>query len=345
MTIHELATTIKQLVIPGKGILAADESQPTIGKRFASIQLESTPETRRSYRELLFETPIENFISAVILHEETLIQQNQRGKNFPQLLAERGMVPGVKVDKGLIPLAGTDEKITQGIDGLAERLTHYKQLGARFTKWRMVLTIAHHSPSELAIEANAHVMAQYAALCQEIGLVPIVEPELLMDGAHSIECCADVTERALSNVFTQLKKYKILLEYMILKPNMVINGNQYSQHASVTEVAQATIKVLRRSVPASVPSINFLSGGQTPEMATAHLNRINKEGAQPWLLSFSYGRALQDQTLKLWQGSSENIKLAQNALYKRAKLNAHASKGKYRTLMETESHEPESVPA
>jgi fructose-bisphosphate aldolase, class I len=345
MTIHELEATILQLAVSGKGILAADESQPTISKRFASVQVESTPETRRSYRELLFTTPIEAFISGVILHEETLTQQTQSGILFPKLLLERSIVPGIKVDRGLTRLPNTCEQITQGLDDLADRLATYKQMGARFAKWRMVLACATNLPSDLAIHANAHAMARYAAICQEAGLVPIVEPELLMDGAHSIEHCAAVTELALYNVFDQLQKHKVSLEYILLKPSMIINGNQHAQQASITAVAQATIKVLRRTVPAAVPSINFLSGGQTPEMATAHLNKMNKEGSQPWLLSFSYGRALQDPALKLWKGSAENIKAAQNALYKRARLNAHASKGKYRTLMETESNEPQSIPA
>lgn len=338
MSIHELESTILQLVAPGKGILAADESQPTIGKRFAAVQIESTLQTRCAYRELLLATPIERFISGVILHEETLMQKTRLGQPFPELLSERGIVPGIKVDKGLTKLAFTEEQITQGLDGLVDRLVQYKQRGARFAKWRMVLTINHNIPSQLAMQANGHALACYAATCQEQGIVPIVEPELLMDGSHSIERCAQATEAALLVVFEQLHRYKVLLEYIILKPSMVINGNQHSHQASVTEVAQATLQVLNRTVPCAVPSINFLSGGQTPEMATAHLNKMNqlRKNQQRPQLSFSYGRALQDPALQLWKGLEENVKLAQNALYKRVRLNAAACKGKYRTLMETE---------
>lgn len=335
MSMHELESTIMQLAVPGKGILAADESHGTIAKRFANIQVESTPETRCAYREMLFTTPgIEEFVNGVILFEETLGQKDASGKLFPELLSEKGIVPGIKVDKGITSLPFTEEKITQGLDGLAERLVTYKQMGARFAKWRAVLNIAADMPTPLAIRANAEALARYAAICQDNGIVPIVEPELLMDGNHSLERCAEATEKTLQTVFHKLNKYKVILECMILKPSMVISGTEHKPAASVKEVAQATLKILRRTVPAAVPTINFLSGGQSSEVATAHLNAMNAGKAQPWLLSFSYGRALQDVALKTWQGKSENVKAAQQAFYKRAKLNALASQGKYTEAME-----------
>lgn len=334
MALHELEATILQLAVAGKGILAADESTGTIAKRFASIQLESTLENRRVYRELLFTTPgMEEFINGIILYEETLGQRASNGKLLPELLAERGIVPGIKVDKGITNLPFTGEKITQGLDGLAERLRTYKEMGARFAKWRAVLNISDTLPSSLAIHANAEALARYAALCQDQGIVPIVEPELLMDGNHSIERCAQATEKTLYKVFKALRKYKVILECIVLKPSMVIPGTEHTA-AKVNEVAQATLKVLRRTVPAAVPTINFLSGGQSSELATQHLNAMNVGKPQPWVLSFSYGRALQDHCLKTWQGKPENIKAAQQAFYKRAKLNAAASKGQYNEAME-----------
>ncbi len=345
MAIHELEGTISRLVAPGKGILAADESQATIGKRFATFHIESTVENRRSYRELLFTTPgIEAFINGIILHEETLGQQNKEGVLFPEVLdKELGIVPGIKVDKGLIPL-NAEEKMTQGLDGLAERLEMYKNLGAYFAKWRAVFTISDTLPSSLAQVTNAQALARYASICQANGIVPIVEPELLINGDHSLKRCTAATEATLYTVFEELHKHHVLLDCMILKPSMVITGAQHTPKASVTEVAEATLKVLRLTVPAAVPSINFLSGGQTPELATAHLNEMNKlllNSRQPWLLSFSYGRALQEPALKTWNGKAHNVKAAQRAFYKRAKLNAAACKGQYRPNMETEDQEAE----
>jgi fructose-bisphosphate aldolase class I len=336
MAKHELEATILQLTIPGKGILAADESSSTIAKRFAAINIESTPDNRRAYRELLFTTPgISEFICGAILFEETLGQRASNGHMFPDILSEQGIVPGIKVDKGVAALPGTsDEKITQGLDGLTERLITYKEMGARFAKWRAVLNISAENPSKLAIHANAEALARYASICQEQGIVPIVEPELLMDGNHSIERSAEATEMTLRMVFKSLAKYKVNLECMILKPGMVIPGASHSPLASVKEVASETVKILRRTVPAAVPTINFLSGGQSPELSTAHLNAMNQLQPQPWMLSFSYGRALQDPCLKTWHGKTENINAAQQAFYKRAKLNALAVKGEYREVME-----------
>jgi fructose-bisphosphate aldolase, class I len=343
MAIHELEGIILQLTAIGKGILAADESQTTIGKRFSALQIESTVENRRAYRELLFTTPgIEAFINGVILHEETLAQRNKEGLLFPELLAEQGMVPGVKVDKGLIAL-NAEEKVTQGLDGLADRLLIYKNLGAYFAKWRAVFTISDKLPSPVARVSNAQALARYASICQENGIVPIVEPELLMDGNHNLERCAETTEATLYTVFEELHRHRILLSCMILKPSMVITGTQFDCTASIVEVAEATLTVLRRTVPAAVPSINFLSGGQSPQLATAHLNEMNKlikKTQQAWLLSFSYGRALQEPALKIWNGKVHNVKVAQRAFYKRAKLNALACKGEYQTSMEAEEAEP-----
>lgn len=344
MAIHELQGIILQLAASGKGILAADESPTTMGKRLAALQIESTIENRRNYRELLFATPgIEAFINGVILNEETLYQKNKADLPFPEFLDRQGIVPGVKVDKGLISL-NSEEKMTQGLDGLSERLTLYKNLGAKFAKWRAVFTISDILPSALAITTNAQALARYASICQECGIVPIVEPELLMDGDHSLERCAEATETTLNTVFEELKKHEVLLECMLLKPSMVITGSQYTPQATVSEVAKATLMILHKTVPAAVPSINFLSGGQTPELATAHLNEMNRlknPAHHPWHLSFSYGRALQEPALKAWNGKATNIKVAQRAFYKRAKLNAAACKGQYHAKMETEDKEAE----
>lgn len=336
MLTHELEATMMQLVVPGKGILAADESTNTIGKRFAAIHVESTPENRRAYRDLLFTAPgLHEFISGVILFEETLGQRSSNGKLLPAVLAEQGIVPGIKVDKGTINLANTaEEKITQGLDGLAERLLSYKEMGARFAKWRAVLNIETHQPSCLAILANSDALAQYAAICQNRGIVPIVEPELLMDGNHTLERCAEATENTLHKLFHALNRHKVILEYIILKPSMVITGMDHQPKASVSSVAQNTLKILRRTVPVAVPSINFLSGGQSPELATAHLNAMNQTKHLPWTLSFSYGRALQDPALKTWQGKPENVAAAQQALLKRAKLNSAAMRGEYSEALE-----------
>lgn len=333
---HELEATMMQLAVPGKGILAADESNGTIAKRFNSIQVESTTENRRAYRELLFTAPqIHQFISGVILFEETLGQKTATGKPFPEVLADQGIVPGIKVDKGITNLPNSlDENITQGLDGLAERLATYKEMGARFAKWRAVLNISDRTPSRLAVKTNAEVLARYAAICQSQGIVPIVEPELLMDGDHTLERCFEATEQTLHQVFHALNRHKVILEGMILKPGMVIAGADHKPVASVNEVAQNTLRALRRTVPAAVPSINFLSGGQSPELATANLNAMNVTKHLPWLLSFSYGRALQEPALKAWLGKPENVPAAQQALLKRAKLNSVACRGEYNEKME-----------
>lgn len=331
MNTDELAKTIQELVVPGKGILAADESTSTITKRFESIKVESTEENRRIYRELLFTTPnIEQYISGVILYEETLSQKTKEGIPFPQHLQKLGIVPGIKVDKGIIPLSNsTDENITQGLDGLAERLRNYKALGARFAKWRAVIPVSNKVPTSYGLHANAEALARYASICQAEGIVPIVEPEVLMDGDHSIERCEQITEKALRKVFKALIRNNVALEYIILKPNMVVPGSKHQPQASVKDVANATLRVLRRTVPAAVPSINFLSGGQSDEAATAHLNEMNKAKNLPWYLSFSYGRALQAPALKTWVGQQQNIAHAQEALLKRAKLNGNAAMGSY----------------
>jgi fructose-bisphosphate aldolase class I len=339
-TTAELETTICDMVQAGKGILAADESAPTIARRFAAIDVESTEEYRRSYRNLLFTTPgLNEFISAVILFEETLTQQSDDGTPLPELLAKQGIVPGIKVDKGLQALAGAPgDKITQGLDGLGDRLQTYKTQGARFAKWREVYPISEHNPTALGLEANAEMLARYAAVCQTEGFVPIVEPEVLIDGDHTIERSSEVIETVLHAVFHALHRHKVVLECIVLKPSMVTPGKGYPSRASPEQVAEATIKVFRRSVPAAVPSINFLSGGQTPEEATANLNAMNAMFPNvPWELSFSYGRALQEPALKAWQGKTENAAATQQALYQRAFLNGAARTGEYTTAMETET--------
>ena len=335
--VDELQATIEQMVQPGKGILAADESLPTIAKRFAPIGVKSTEETRRAYRALLFTAPgIEEYISGVIEFEETLGQSADDGTPLPKVLAQRGIVPGVKVDKGKGPLAfSPGDLITYGLDGLAERLQQYKKQGARFAKWREVYPITDHNPTPLAITANAEMLARYAAVCQEQGIVPIVEPEVLMDGDHRLSRCAEVTEAVQKEIFHALHRHHVMLELMILKPNMVLPGKDHPIKAKPGEVAEATIKVFRRTVPAAVPSINFLSGGLSPEDATLYLNAMNAEFPDaPWLLSFSFGRALQQPVLRAWRGKAENVAKAQQALLKRAKLNGAAQRGEYLPAME-----------
>ncbi|MFN2254262.1 MAG: class I fructose-bisphosphate aldolase [Candidatus Promineifilaceae bacterium] len=333
----ELQATIEQMVQPGKGILAADESQPTIAKRFAPIDVESTEENRRAYRALLFTSPgIEEYISGVIEFEETLAQSSDDGTPLPEVLARRGIVPGIKVDKGKGPLAlSPGDLITYGLDGLTERLKLYKSRGARFAKWREVYEIGNHNPSPLGIGANAEMLARYAAVCQEQGVVPIVEPEVLIDGDHSMARCAEVTEAVQKEIFHALHRHHVVLEHMILKPNMVLPGKEYPVRASAEEIAAATLQVFRRTVPAAVPSINFLSGGLSPEEATANLNAMNAGFPDaPWLLSFSYGRALQQTVLQTWRGKAENVAMAQQALLKRARLNGAAQRGEYQSSME-----------
>ena len=339
-TTAEHEATIYDMVQAGKGILAADESAPTIAKRFSAIDVESTEQNRRSYRSMLFSTPgLDEFVSAVILFEETLTQQSDDGMALPEVLATRGIVPGIKVDKGLQPLANAmGDKVTQGLDGLAERLQIYKTQGARFAKWREVYPISDHNPTALGLDVNAEMLARYAAICQTEGFVPIVEPEVLIDGDHSIERSAEVIETVLHSVFHALHRHGVVLECIVLKPSMVTPGKESSSRATPEQVAEATLRVFRRVVPAAVPSINFLSGGQTPEEATANLNAMNalyKDA--PWELSFSYGRALQEPALKAWQGKGENAAATQQALYQRAFLNGAARTGDYTPEMETEA--------
>ena len=338
MTIaDELQATIEQMVQHGKGILAADESQPTIAKRFAAIGVEPTADNCRAYRTLLFTAPgIEDYISGIIEFEDTLAQSTDDGTPLPKVLTRRGIVPGIKVDKGTGPLALSPyDLITYGLDGLADRLIHYKSQGARFAKWREVYKIGEHFPTALGIAANAEMLARYAAVCQEQGIVPIVEPEVLIDGNHSMARCAEVTEAVQKGVFHALHRHHVALEHMILKPNMVLPGKDHPVRASATEIAAATLRVFRRTVPAAVPSINFLSGGLSPEEATDNLNTMNANfPGTPWLLSFSYGRALQQTVLQAWQGKVENVVAAQQALLKRARLNGAAQRGEYLPAME-----------
>jgi len=339
MNPSELARVAGAMTAKGKGILAADESTGTIRQRLDSIHLESTPENHRVYRELLFSAPgAAESISAVIMYDETIRQKTKDGTPFPQYLARQGIIPGIKVDLGAKPLAGfPGETITAGLDGLRERLIEYRTLGARFAKWRAVIDIADGIPTAFGIEANAHALARYAALCQENDIVPIVEPEVLMDGAHTIERCAEVTERVLERVFGQLFAHRILLEGMVLKPNMVISGKKAANRAPPETVAEATVRVLKRHVPPAVPGIAFLSGGQSPAEATLHLSLINRLGPLPWSITFSYGRALQDEALKAWGGAAANFSAGQKEFVRRAKLAALATTGRYASDMESKA--------
>ncbi|MHA1600508.1 MAG: class I fructose-bisphosphate aldolase [Alphaproteobacteria bacterium] len=328
----ELAKTAQDLVVDGKGILAADESSPTIKKRFDSIKTTSTEESRRDYRTMLFTTPgAAAHISGVILFDETIRQNAADGTPLVRILHDAGIIPGIKVDAGAKPLAGhPDETVTEGLDGLRGRLKEYAALGARFAKWRAVYTIGDAIPSPACALANAHALARYAALCQEAGLVPIVEPEVLMDGDHDIDACDEVTEEVLRMVFAELAAQDVLLEGILLKPNMVISGAKCPDQANVDEVARRTVRCLRRTVPAAVPGIVFLSGGQSDEVATLHLNAMNKlHDARPWKLSFSYGRALQAAPLKAWGGKADKMKAGQVAFLERAKANGAATLGTY----------------
>ena len=337
MTITQLESTARALVSPGRGILAADESHPSIEKRFSALGIENTAEIRRVYRQMLFTTPgTAEFISGVILFDETIRQQADDGTALGNLLAERGMIPGIKVDRGTKALAGSaGELITEGLDGLRERLAEYRGLGARFAKWRAVITIGAGIPTPYCVDTNAHALARYAALCQEAGLVPIVEPEVLMDGDHPIERCFEVTETTLHTVFAELHRQRVGLEGMLLKPNMVVSGKSCPRQAGVQEVAEATVRCLRRTVPAAVPGIVFLSGGQSDELATAHLNAMNAMAeTHPWQLSFSYGRALQAAAQKAWKGDPGRLAAGQNAFHRRARLNALARSGRYAPEME-----------
>ena len=338
MAHDELHETAKALVADGKGILAADESDSTIKKRFDAIGVESAEETRRAYRDLLFTTPgAEEYISGVILFDETIRQSSADGTPFPKLLASKGIVPGIKVDQGAKPLAHAQgETVTEGLDGLRARLEEYRGLGARFAKWRATYSITDELPSQYCEWTNAHALARYAALCQEAGIVPIVEPEVLMDGTHTIERAYHVTSRVLYALYTELFDQRVDIAGTLLKPNMVLSGYEAANRAGADEVAEWTLKCFYKHVPAAVPGIVFLSGGQSDEDATAHLNAINARGPHPWQLSFSYGRALQAPALKAWGGKPENVEAAQRAYYHRAKLNSAARTGTYAPEMERE---------
>jgi fructose-bisphosphate aldolase class I len=336
MSLQELETVARAMVAKGKGILAADESSGTIKRRFDSIKIESNENTRRAYREMLLTTKgIEEAISGVILFDETIRTATSDGTPFPQVLSKKGIMPGIKVDKGPVDIPGfPGEVVTEGLDGLRGRVKEYRELGAKFAKWRAVINIGDGIPTATCLEANAHALARYAALCQEGGLVPIVEPEVLLDGSHTIERCQEVTEQTLKVTFAQLFDQRVYLEGMILKPSMVVPGKDCPKQASVEEVAERTIRCLKRTVPAAVPGIAFLSGGQSAEKATEHLNAMNSMGPHPWEVSFSYARALQDPALKAWKGEAGNVAAAQKIFYHRAKCNAAARYGRYNKEME-----------
>lgn len=336
MTLPEIA---RQIVGPQKGVLAADESSPTIKKRFDGIGLESTEANRQAYRQMLFTTGgAAPYIGGVILYDETLRQSTTDGVPFAQLLQSQGIVPGIKVDLGAKALAGCPgEKITEGLDGMRGRLKEYYELGARFTKWRAVITIGDGIPSHTCIDVNAHALARYAALSQEAGLVPIVEPEVLMDGPHTIDRCAEVTETTLVEVYRQLHVQRVQLEGTLLKPNMVVSGSECPEQASIDEVADRTLQVLYRTVPSAVPGIVFLSGGLSEVRATENLNAMNKRGRHPWQVSFSYGRALQASALAAWGGKAENIEAGQKAYAHRARCNGLARTGDYGAKVEAEA--------
>jgi fructose-bisphosphate aldolase class I len=336
-TRDELEATIARIVQPGKGIVAADESMPTITKRFKAVGIDSTEETRRAYRQMLFTTRgVGEFVAGFILFEETLGQKADDGTLLAEVLVRQGILPGIKVDKGTTPLPNADgDLITQGLDGLSERLKTYKAQGARFAKWREVYAVTDRNPTPLGIEANAEVLARYAAICQTEGIVPIVEPEVLIDGDHTLERCHEVSDAVLHAVFNALHRHGVRLECMVLKPSMVLPGKEHPPKASPEVVAANTLEVLHRNVPAAVPTINFLSGGQSPEEATANLNAMNIMAPDaPWVLSFSYARALQDPPMKLWAGRTENVRAAQQAFYQRLKMNSLARDGKYRVELE-----------
>lgn len=335
----ELEATALALVPEGKGILAADESTGTITKRLAKIGVESTEQTRRAYREILFTAPnVEEYISGVILFDETIHQNAQDGTPFVEVLKHKGIIPGIKVDMKAHDMAGfPGEKVTEGLDGLRDRFAHYKELGARFAKWRAVIAIVDGIPTRTCIETNAHALARYAALAQEAGLVPIVEPEVLMDGSHDIARCEEVTGATLKSVFSALNDHMVLFEGMLLKPNMVVSGKESPERAGPEQVAESTVRCLRRFVPAAVPGVVFLSGGQSPEEATENLNAINSLGDQPWQLSFSFARALQGPVMETWRGDDSKILAAQKVFYHRAKMNGAARYGEYTKEMEKEA--------
>jgi fructose-bisphosphate aldolase class I len=337
MNFKQLRTTAEALVADGKGILAADETVPTVTKRLNAQHIQSTEQTRRAYREMLFSTPgVADFIGGAILQDETIHQTSSTGVPFAQLLTERNIIPGIKVDDGVVDLAGSmGESVTEGLDGLRDRLRHYRDLGAQFAKWRAVFSVSDTRPTLRCVVANAHALARYAALCQHEEFVPIVEPEVLMDGGHTIERCEAVTGDVLHAVFAALFEQGVILEAMLLKPNMVVAGSTCRTQATVTDVASATLRCLRRHAPAAVPGIVFLSGGQDPVSATRHLNAINQLAApRPWKLTFSYGRALQDEALAAWHGTKENIETGQRAFYHRARCDGAATFGRYVAEME-----------
>ncbi|MCA9498774.1 MAG: fructose-bisphosphate aldolase class I [Nitrospira sp.] len=342
-----LEATAKSLVAEGKGILAADETVGTITKRFESLNIRSTEESRRTYREMLFTTPdVSEFISGVIMYDETIRQKDTQGTPLPDVCSRLGIIPGIKVDTGAKDLAGSPgEKVTEGLDRLRDRLSEYYKMGARFSKWRAVIQMTDSLPTQTCLSVNSHALGRYAALCQEQGLVPIVEPEVLMDGPHTIGRCQEITGQVLQMVFNALYDQRIFLEGILLKPNMVISGKECSKQASVQEVAQATLQCLRRHVPAAVPGIVFLSGGQDDRLATEHLNAINSLPLpKPWKISFSYGRALQDAALEGWHGKNENLRDGQQAFYHRARCNGAATMGKYTEGME-EDRARKAIPA
>ena len=337
MSKQTLETVAQAMVAKGKGILAADESMGTIKRRFDSIKIESNENNRRAYREMLFAGKgVEEAISGVILFDETIRTAASDGTPFPQMLAKKGIIPGIKVDKGPMDIpAFPGEVVTEGLDGLRGRLKEYKELGAKFAKWRAVITIGEGIPTYTCLQANAHALARYAALCQEAEIVPIVEPEVLLDGNHTVERCQEVTEQTLKVTFTELFLQRIHLEGMILKPSMVVSGKDNARQAGVEEVAERTLQCLKRTVPAAVPGIAFLSGGQSAVSATEHLNAMNKTGPHPWQVSFSYARALQDPALKAWKGEAANVPAAQRIFYHRAKMNSAARTGSYTAQMES----------
>jgi fructose-bisphosphate aldolase, class I len=337
MSKQALESVAQAMVARGKGILAADESMGTIKRRFDSIKIESNENNRRAYREMLFATKgVEEAISGVILFDETIRTKASDGTPFPELLAKKGIIPGIKVDKGPVDLPEfPGEVVTEGLDGLRGRLKEYKELGAKFAKWRAVITIGNGIPTYTCLQANGHALARYAALCQEAEIVPIVEPEVLLDGNHTIERSQEVTEKTLKVTFSELFLQRVHLEGMILKPSMVVSGKDNPRQAGVEEVAQRTIQCLKRTVPAAVPGIAFLSGGQSAVSATEHLNAMNKLGLHPWQVSFSYARALQDPALKAWKGEAGNVTTAQRIFYHRAKMNSAARSGSYTPQMES----------
>jgi len=337
MSATDLAAIAQAMVAPGRGILAADESNATITKRFGAVDIESTEENRRSYRNTLFSSPgLEEYISGVILYDETIRQKADDGTPFPKMLEEKGILPGIKVDTGSKPLANKqEEQVTEGLDGLRDRIAEYVELGAKFAKWRAVIVIGDGLPSDYAIGCNAHALARYGALCQEGGLVPIIEPEVLMDADNDIDTCYQATLRTHRQVFAELAAQGIDLKGMVLKPNMVLSGKESSTQAEPQEVAEKTLDLLYRTVPAAVPGIAFLSGGQSAALATEHLDLMNKMGPHPWTLTFSYGRALQDDALKTWKGASDNVGEAQKVASHRAKLTSAAATGSYSREMES----------